>query len=334
MARRLGAVSITRSTMTWMVIEPHGDPIHPARDMDGRWIKEKSDEYGEEIHDLEEAIERAASLFQKFKCDHVSISCFGPFKSISRSSTKENSYSVISENQTVLNASGKNIIEIFCRNFQGTSSLITDANSVALGEIVRRFKRAEFPFSNLEEEVKRNAFNRTVVVALIFGKGVGGGIAFGDTAFQFNYHPEIGHIPIAPMPGERKASVCLHKDCISGFASAEAFDRDQNGLPTVESLDRFAYYAAQLCAIVTYSFGPDAIALAGSTMRAHPYVLDRIRSYLWEILRNRTADGGQWHAYIPQENVGDEFVSLAAPESYLFGTVVHALSPVRRYRST
>lgn len=67
---------------------------------------------------------------------------------------------------------------------------------MAIGELNIRYWRRDYPFTDLPSPDKSFSYRRKTLVALAMGKGVGGGFVIGGQTYQFNYHPEMGHMPV------------------------------------------------------------------------------------------------------------------------------------------
>ncbi len=106
------------------------------------------------------------------------------------------------------------------------------------------------------------------------GTGVGGGLLLGGKPVHGLLHPEIGHIPVSPVPGDPLSrGVCpYHKHCLEGMASGPAIER-RWGSPARDlgeehpAWDLEAKYLAQLCATAMLAFSPEKIILGGGVMQ-------------------------------------------------------------------
>ncbi len=272
-------------------------------------------------------------LSQKFEhCDQAAVSCFGPFVPPKAGASVDNP--IIAYFQTDLDAGGKSLIDLFLASpyWAGKPKpfIITDAASIALGEYYTRFQKRLAPFkSDINDQDDTDIYARKTLVALILGKGVGGGTVIGGQIPPFQYHPEMGHAPMQRMEGDKRPNTeCLfHKDCATGMLARTKLPREKNGEISNEGLELFAFYAAQLCATVTYMIGPDAISLSGSMIRDYPETVDMIKASFKQILRVRRAanDGRLWIAQ-ESDDAQEDYISASDPRSSVMGTLIHALN--------
>lgn len=335
---RIGATTITREDVSWIVyeVDERERSLGPPRITSKGIIVSGSEK---PVGDLGVIVARLTHEFVRHDCDRIAVSCFGPFDSIGERIDDEASYGRIAERQDTLNAGGQNIIELFHHSSNIDRSrihLTTDANAVALGELVRRasIPEREPPFNDIKDQNLAQAYRNAVLVALIFGKGIGGGVTIGGEPLQRNFHPEMGHIPVTRMFADTRLGTCPHHiDCATGLAQISALDMDDSGTLSRRGLAQFAFYAAQVCATATYMLGPDAIVLAGSTIFAYPQALPLIRDETRKIFAGRGGDDRP--AFIRQERPDhlEAFITQADPHSYLLGTLAHGIARTRHAAS-
>lgn len=329
--RKIGVASINRAETRWAIVNasPHRVGIPQLINED----VEKNGHIDPKGMTLREILEELSRLFDD--CDQVAISCFGPFIPATPDA-EGNGRPTISNLQSDLQAGGTDIAATFNSHRKRTGKpnivpwVITDAAAAALGEYYTRFQRQDVPFKGKVDKTNSSGvYARKTLVALILGKGIGGGIVIGGQIPPFQYHPEMGHVPMLRMKGDtRPSSGCtFHKDCVTGLLARATLETKKSGVITKSGLEHFAFYAAQLCATVTYIVGPDAIALSGSMIRDYPEAVVLIKNQFREILRLRRAAND--HApLIAQErdSFQRDYISAADPRSPLVGTLIHALN--------
>lgn len=335
---RIGATAITREDVSWTIYEmdERDRSLGPPRIASKGILVSGSEK---PMGDLRQVIASLSGEFLRHGCDRISVSCFGPFDSIGERIDDEASFGRISKRQSTLNAGGQNVIELFhehCGIEKSRIHLTTDANAVALGELVRRASMPdrEAPFEEVKDPHLAQAYRNVVLVALIFGKGIGGGVTIGGEPLQRNFHPEMGHIPVTRMYNDSRPDGCAyHIDCATGLAQFDVLDKDKNGILSRRGLEQFAFYAAQVCAAATYMLGPDAIVLAGSTIFAYPQSIALIREETKKIFVAR--GGASRPGFIKQESSDrlGAFITPADPHSYLLGTLAHGIARTRQAAS-
>jgi fructokinase len=120
------------------------------------------------------------------------------------------------------------------------------------------------------------------------GTGVGVGLVTGGRLAHGFSHPELGHIRIARMPGDRFAGICrFHGDCVEGLASGPAIaaragttaDRIPADSPVWDSV---AHALSQLLHTLVLATAPRRILIGGGVMQTRPELFEPLRRRLAE----------------------------------------------------
>ena len=120
------------------------------------------------------------------------------------------------------------------------------------------------------------------------GTGVGGGLVIEGRTVHGAMHPEIGHLRLRRMAGDRFAGACrFHGDCIEGLISgpalAERLGRDNAHLPDGDPRwEAVAFDIAELAASILLTTSAQRILVGGGIGLARPALLDRARALLVE----------------------------------------------------
>lgn len=122
------------------------------------------------------------------------------------------------------------------------------------------------------------------------GTGVGAGLIAGGRVLLGCHHPELGHIRIARLPGDRWPGSCpFHGDCVEGLASGPAIE-SRTGLRAAEIPPDHPVWAgvahalAQLAQALVLSVAPRRIIIGGGVLSAQPQLFSMIRRDLAETL--------------------------------------------------
>lgn len=118
---------------------------------------------------------------------------------------------------------------------------------------------------------------------LTIGTGVGGGVVVHGRPVHGSLHPELGHIRVRRVAGDRFGGVCpFHGDCLEGLASGPAI-ADRVGAPA-ESLGVdhpvWSCVAAEVAELVTtliLTLSPGRILIGGGVGISRAFPLDAIR---------------------------------------------------------
>lgn len=123
------------------------------------------------------------------------------------------------------------------------------------------------------------------------GAGVGGGFILNGRTLHGLVHPELGHMIVAPLPGDTlKEGVCpFHRHCLEGLASAAAMEKRWGLAPRLMTQDHPAWqleaaYLAQLCANAVTMLSPERIVLGGEVMQQGGALYALVREKTLELL--------------------------------------------------
>lgn len=118
------------------------------------------------------------------------------------------------------------------------------------------------------------------------GTGVGVGLIVGGHAALGCHHPELGHIRIARLAGDRWPGSCpFHGDCVEGLACGPAIEartgKRAADLPIDSPVwETVAHALGQLAHALVVAVGPRRILMGGGVMSAQPHLFARIRNAL------------------------------------------------------
>lgn len=145
------------------------------------------------------------------------------------------------------------------------------------------------------------------------GTGVGIGVIHRGQPFGGADYPELGHICVAPAPGDAEfPGVCRrHGRCLEGLASGPAI-LARWGRPLSEDADAahaetIAHYLAQGLLTVAYAFGPKRIVVGGGVLHT-PGLLHRIARRFFALKGGEGAEGygvSLTHADLTPPALGD-----------------------------
>jgi fructokinase len=120
------------------------------------------------------------------------------------------------------------------------------------------------------------------------GTGVGGGLVMGGRPVHGAMHPEIGHLRLRRLAGDRFAGACpFHGDCIEGLVSGPAlaarFGCDPRQVPDQDlRWEAVASDVAELAAAILLTTSAERILIGGGVGLARAALLDRARALLVE----------------------------------------------------
>ena len=134
------------------------------------------------------------------------------------------------------------------------------------------------------------------------GTGVGGGLIIGGKPVHGLTHPELGHMLLAPVPGDPTPDgFCpYHKHCVEGLAAGPAIQK-RWGVPAQELPPEHpawaleADYLAQMCLNAIMAFSPEKIILGGGVMGQRfllPMIRERTVALLGGYLSSSVVDRG------------------------------------------
>ncbi len=144
---------------------------------------------------------------------------------------------------------------------------------------------------------------------LTVGTGIGGGLIVNGRPVHGLMHPEIGHIPLRPLPEDPagKGFCPYHDGCAEGLAAGPAMEK-RWGVPAKElPADHIGWrmeaaYLAQVCACAALSFSPEKIILGGGVTQS-PGLLPLIREAFQPLI----------NGYIPKSFLPDPAAYLVEP---------------------
>lgn len=120
------------------------------------------------------------------------------------------------------------------------------------------------------------------------GTGVGGGIVVHGERLGGARHPEVGHIVVSRLDGDRHEGSCpYHGACLEGMAAGPALE-SRFGRPEVwpgndQVLRVAVHYLAQGLLSLVYTVGPERIIVGGGVSHL-PGLHDRLRERLNALL--------------------------------------------------
>lgn len=122
----------------------------------------------------------------------------------------------------------------------------------------------------------------TDCVYITVGTGIGMGVLCGGRLVHGMQHPELGHMPVAPLPGDTYTGCCpYHGTCLEGMASGTAM-RGRWGVPAQQLEARpevwqlEAEYLAQGVVTCILAYAPQRIVLGGGVAH-HAGLLAQVR---------------------------------------------------------
>lgn len=200
----------------------------------------------------------------------LGIACFGPIDLDPDSPT----YGTITTTPKP-GWAGADVAGYFRERFNVPIGWDTDVSGAALGE--QRWGAAR---------------GLSSLVYYTVGTGIGGGALVEGRPLHGLVHPEMGHIPIAPLPGHAERGVCPYHGggCLEGVASGPALAA-RAGRPAEELApddpiwDEEARYLAHAAAVTTLLLSPQRIIFGGSVpLRRQERLFPLIRSYCLDLL--------------------------------------------------
>lgn len=229
----------------------------------------------------------------------LGIACFGPIDLDTASPT----YGTIRATPKP-GWAGADVVGFFRARFGVPIGWDTDVNGAALSE--QRWGAARGLAS---------------LVYYTVGTGIGGGAVVDGHPLHGLSHPEMGHIPIAPLPGHAAAGVCpFHGgQCLEGVASGPALAA-RAGRPAAELAPddpiwaEEAHYLASAATMATLLLSPQRIIFGGGVLKQRqlfPLIRANTLQQLNGYLRHPTIVEGM-ESYIVPPLLGDRSGSLGA----------------------
>lgn len=218
-----------------------------------------------------ETIPLIISFFRKYEANlkSIGIGSFGPIDINKDSSTY--GYITSTPKQGWTNFDFKGSIS---KEFNIPIAWTTDVNAATYGEYKLGHGR-----------------NKSTVVYITIGTGIGGGVIQNGSFIGGLSHLEIGHMLIAPHKEDNFEGNCsFHNKCLEGLAAGPAIEKRLNIkgqlLPKESSYWNIeAYYIAQCAYNVTLMFSPEIIILGGGVMQ-QPHILEKIKKEFQKILNS------------------------------------------------
>ncbi|MDE7250810.1 MAG: ROK family protein, partial [Lachnospiraceae bacterium] len=151
----------------------------------------------------EDTIPEIIDYFQKAQIEALGIGCFGPIDPDRQSPT----YGYITSTPKLAWANF-NIVNAFEKALKCPVGFDTDVNGSVLGEVT---------FGLAKE--------KSCVVYVTIGTGVGAGIYIEGKLLHGMLHPEAGHVMIQRRKGDNYQGKCpYHKTCLAGLSAGPAVE--------------------------------------------------------------------------------------------------------------
>lgn len=159
----------------------------------------------------------------------------------------------------------------------------TDVNAAALAELM---------YGQHDQSV-------TTACYVTVGTGIGVGICFDGMMVSGLLHPEVGHIRVPRMPGDKHAGECpFHKDCLEGLCNSQAVATRAGctiatckDIPDTHAVwETISFYMACLCENLLLTVSPHVIVLGGGIMqnkRMLPMIRQKMLASLNGYVRNK-----------------------------------------------
>ena len=272
---------------------------------------------------LDNIFSKAFSFFENYQASisHLSISTHGPYRKAVQTDSEGNaraSIEKVTHEDTRFAVGGADlgdyVTTYFGYAFSQKTSIVHDGSAVALGEFVRRMQAKRVPFSDGDPRTK-------TVVALLFGRGVGGGICAGGQVWSGHLHSEMGHISVGMPRNDSRISTCQHHghDCLHGLASTDALNVSSDGTMTRQQMYQLSQYVARLAQTVTCVLSPSSIVIGGSLMWQNPECLELIRTSAKNLFIK-----GKASYFTYDELLNEDFLDLSDQSAQHFGTLYSA----------
>ncbi|MBQ2834251.1 MAG: ROK family protein [Clostridia bacterium] len=211
-------------------------------------------------------LDEAAAFFSKFGVKALGVGAFGPLDLNPESAT----YGYIT-NTPKKDWAYYPLMPELKKRLNIPMALDTAVNAAALGESAAGAGRGL----------------RSMLYVSV-GAGVGGGFVVDGRPLHGLVHPEMGHMPVAPLQDDpMPEGVCpYHPHCLEGMASGPAMEKRWGLSPQLMTQDHPAWaleagYLAQLCANAIVMLSPERIVMGGSVMQ---------NTQLFPLIRKKTLD--------------------------------------------
>lgn len=147
-------------------------------------------------------------------------------------------------------------------------------------------------------------------VYITVGTGIGGGAIVNGRPLIAMGHPEMGHVPVRPLPGDDFPGRCpYHGACLEGVASGPALD-DRFGPVEKRSdpgraRDLAAHYVAQGLRAIVYTLAPQRIIVGGGVSEI-PGFHEHLREELVDQLSGYPSIAEhEWDSFVVPPGLGD-----------------------------
>ncbi len=186
---------------------------------------------------------------------------------------------------------GTNLVHALREHFDVPIAFDLDVNAAAMGECL----------FGAGQDVES-------LLYLTIGTGIGGGFVSEGQLLHGLVHPEMGHLHVRRLPGDRFAGTCpYHGDCLEGLVAGPALAARTGGdaalLPDSHPVwDLVAAYVGEALAIFVLLLSPQRIVLGGGVMeRLHlfPGIRRRLRETLAGYVKHAALEDKVDHYVVP-----------------------------------
>ena len=239
----------------------------------------------------EETMPKLISYFKDKEIEALGIGCFGPIDPDPRSKT----YGYITSTPKLAWAD-YNIVGAFKEALGCPVGFDTDVNGSVLGEVT--FGQAK---------------DKSCVIYITIGTGIGAGIYIEGKLLHGMLHPEAGHVLMHRRDDDSYEGKCpYHKTCFEGLAAGPAIE-ERWGRKAFELKDRDevwdleAYYIAEALSNYILTLSPEMIILGGGVMHQEQ-LFPLIRKHVAEMLNGyiKTEELENIESYIVPASLNDD----------------------------
>ena len=228
----------------------------------GTSFADMSDRHRFPTSDPDSTIDQIAGFFANHEVDSIGVASFGPID-LDRSSSRYGTMLFTPKPGWT----GTPIHERLQSQTGVPIVLDTDVNGAAVGE--GRWGAAQ-------------GMDNFAYVTV--GTGIGAGVVVHNKTIGGVRHPEMGHIAVSPMDGDRHQGSCpYHGGCLEGMAAGPAlesrFGRPETWAGNDEVVTLAVHYVAQGLLNLVYTVGPERIIVGGG-VSGLPGLHDRLRDRL------------------------------------------------------